>query len=198
EQAALDARLLAAAQELDAPVNVILGGVLHGAAHGAPPSLREARRRTAEGFAALARRAGALGVRLAVEPIHPAAIGTRSCINQLDQALALIGDDPRCGLTLDLFHSWWDPALERVVAGHPDRLFLVQICGLDILADGGPPRRADLATGPADLALLLRDLDAARYRGPLEYEVFHDAMGRPDPDALLDRAVRDFLSLRGA
>jgi hypothetical protein len=71
----------------------------------------------------------------------------------------------------------------------------VQVCGEIIPEDGSPPQRAPLAAGPADLALMLRDLDAAGHAGLLEYEVFWDQMGRPAPEALLDEAVRDHLAL---
>jgi sugar phosphate isomerase/epimerase len=195
-QAALDSRLLAAAEALDAPVNVILGGLLHGRDAARLPTLAEARARSAEGLDTLARRARRAGVRLALEPMHPAAIGTRSCVNTLEQALALIAGRDGIGLTLDLFHSWWDPALHAVIAGHAERLFAVQICGLDLPADGGAPRRAELAAGPPDLAAMIAALERAGYRGLLEYEVFHAQMGAPDTGALLDRAMRDVLALR--
>src|SRR5262249_8434675 len=81
-QAALDTRLFEAAQALDAPINVILGGTLHAGGI----DLRDARARSAEGLATLASRARRLGARLAVEPMHPVAIGLRSAINQLSQA----------------------------------------------------------------------------------------------------------------
>jgi hypothetical protein len=54
--------------------------------------------------------------------------------------------------------------------------------------------RDELSAGPSDLALFLRDLDAAEYVGAVEYEVFWDPMSRPDPDGLLDRATRDWLT----
>ena len=194
-QAALDTRLFEAAQALGAPINVILGGTLHAAGQGAAPALREARARAAEGLARLAERAEATGVRLALEPMHPLALGTKGCINQISTARELAARHAAVGLTLDLYHSWWDADLAPTVAAMPREILLAQICGLVVPADGSAPLRAELAAGPADLALFLRDLDAAGYRGPIEYEVFWDAMGRPEPEALLDRAARDWLTL---
>ena len=191
-QAALDTRLFEAAGALDAPVNVILGGTLHAAMDGAAPPLREARRRAEEGLARLAERARALGVRLALESMHPLALGTKGCVNQLSHARALARREGT-GLTLDLYHSWWDDDLPAAIA--EDEILVAQICGLIVPADGAPPLRAELADGPADLALFLRDLDAAGYAGAVEYEVFWGPMGQPEPEALLDRAVRDWLAL---
>ena len=190
-QAALDARLFEAAQALGAPVNVILGGTLHAGGL----DLRSAWARSAEGLAALLQRAEALGVRLALEPMHPAAIGTRSCINQLAQAHALLARHPGLGLTLDFYHSWWDADLVPTIRGTAGRIFVAQVCGLEVPADGSAPRRAQLAEAPRDLALMLRELHDAGFAGAIEYEVFWDQIGRPSPEAMLDDAVRGHRAL---
>jgi sugar phosphate isomerase/epimerase len=190
-QAALDIRLFEAAQALGAPVNVILGGTLHAGGL----DLRSARQRSAEGLAALAARAAPLGVRLALEPMHPAALGTRSCINQLALARPLVAAHPGMGLTLDFYHSWWDADLAPTIRGQPGSILVAQTCGLDVPPDGSPPRRAPLGTAPPDLAMMLRDLHEAGFAGAIEYEVFWDQIGRPSPEAMLDDAVRDHLAL---
>jgi sugar phosphate isomerase/epimerase len=197
-QARLDDLLFAAAQALHAPVNVILGGTLHSAAPGRPAlSLRAARARAEEGLARLALRARREGVRLALEPMHPVALGTKGCINQVSHARALAAMHAEVGLTLDFHHSWWDEDLAPAIATATQDILVVQICGQSVPADGTAARRAELAEGPADLLLFLRDLDAAGYAGAIEYEVFWDQMGQPEPAGLLDRAVADFLRLTG-
>jgi sugar phosphate isomerase/epimerase len=195
QQAELDARLFEAAAELGAPVNLILGGTLHGGAAGRPMPLAEARARAVEGLDRLLDRAARLGVRLSLEPMHPAAVGTRSVVNQLSVARALLAARPALGLTLDLYHSWWDADLPGVVAEEVARLFVVQVCGLEVPADGRAPRRAELSAGPPELRWLVNALAAAGHEGLLEYEAFHDQLGSPDPAALLDRAAADVLAL---
>jgi sugar phosphate isomerase/epimerase len=198
-QARLDDLLFAAAQVLDAPVNVILGGTLHGATATTPAlSLRAARLRAAAGLDRLASRAREAGVRLALEPMHPTALGTKGCINQLTHARALAARHAEVGLTVDFHHSWWDEDLPPTIAAAPADILVVQVCGQIVPADGTAARRAELSEGPADLALFLRDLDAAGYGGAIEYEVFWDQMGCPELEGLLDRAVRDFLALTRA
>jgi sugar phosphate isomerase/epimerase len=195
-QARLDDLLFAAARVLDAPINVILGGTLHGATADAPAlSLRAARRRAAEGLAQLAARACDAGVRLALEPMHPTALGTKGCINQVSHASALAARHAGVGLTLDFHHSWWDEDLASAIAAAPQDILVVQVCGQVVPPDGSAARRAELAEAPADLGFFLRDLDAAGYGGAIEYEVFWDQLGRPDLPGLLDRAARDFLTL---
>jgi len=195
-QARLDDLLFAAAEELHAPINVILGGTLHSASHATPAlPLREARARAAEGLARLAARAQRSGVRLALEPMHPTALGTKGCVNQVSHARALAARQAEVGLTLDFHHSWWDEDLRAAIAEATRDILVVQICGQSVPPDGSAARRAELAEGPADLALFLRDIDAAGYAGAIEYEVFWDQMGKPDLPGLLDRARRDFLAL---
>jgi sugar phosphate isomerase/epimerase len=197
-QAALDDRLFAAAAALDAPINLIPGGLLQAAA---PMPLAEARARSLKGIARLADRAAREGVRLSLEPMHPMVVGLRSCFNQIAAVRLILEAWPPSvmGLTLDLFHSWWDAELEAAIATLTARLLVVQVCGLVVPADGAPPRRAALSAGPPDLARVLRLLKAAGHEGPIEYEVFHEQM-RPAPpiEALLDRAAADFLALTEA
>ena len=73
------------------------------------------------------------------------------------------------------------------IAAASANILVVQICGQIVPPDGA-----------ADLALFLWDLDAAGYGGAIECEVFWDQMGQPEPEGLLDRAVRDFLALTRA
>lgn len=195
-QAELDDRLFAAAAEVDAPINVIPGGLLH-AARGT--GLVAARARAEEGIARLAERAAREGARLSLEPFHPMAIGQRGCINQISAALAAIAKWPAMGLTLDLHHLWWDADLDAVVREMPHRIMVVQICGIELPADGGPPRRAEIhAAGTHEVGRLIRLLREADHDGPIEYEVFHDQLGAPEIGGLLDRAVADFLALTEA
>ncbi len=194
-QAALDDRLFAASAALDAPINLIPGGVLQAVT---PMPLAEARARSLEGIARLAERASRGGARLSLEPMHPMVVGLRSCFHQIDATRPILDAWPASvmGLTLDLFHSWWDSALDEAIATLTARLLVVQVCGVVLPADGGPPRRAELAAGPPDLGRALRLLAQAGHAGPIEYEVFHEQMHPAPPlEALLDRAVADYLAL---
>ena len=192
-QAALDDRLFAAAAELGAPVNLIPGGLLH-AAPGT--SLVDARALVAEGIARLAERARREGVRLSLEPFHPMAIGLRGCINQISAAIEAIAPFPWLGLTLDLHHSWWDAELETLLREQAHRIMLIQVCGIELPEDGSAPRRAELgAAGTQEVRRILHLADQAGYTRGTEYEVFHEQLGAPDVETLLDRAAADLLEL---
>ncbi|MPZ59851.1 MAG: TIM barrel protein [Propionibacteriales bacterium] len=195
-QADLDARLLECAAAVDAPVNVIPGGIEHTRGEGGRPlPLEDARSRVEDALASLAGTASSAGVLLSLEPIHPLGLTDKGCVNQLSHARSLAAALPGCGITLDFFHSWWDADLAGTVASATEQLYVVQVCGVQ--TDGAdPPRRTDMAKGDADVAGLLTALSAAGYPGLVEYEVFYQQ--RPQElDGLLDRAARDFVSLNG-
>lgn len=141
-QARLDDLLFAAAKALDAPINVILGGTRHGATAETPAlSLRTARLRAAEGLAGLASRAREAGLRLALEPMHPTALGTKGCINQISHARALAARHEVVGLTLDFHHSCWDEDVQSLVFQAPRDILVVQICGQSVPPDGSAARQ---------------------------------------------------------
>ena len=178
--------LLEAAAALGAGVLCVITG---GKGDAATP-LETARARIAEGLAGLAELAQGYNVRLGVEPIHPADIMRKGCINSIADALALTSDFPNVGLMLDLYHSWWDPGLRTAFERHLSRIALVQICNVYDPGPGLPPDRDTLATGEIDLAGVLRFAEARGYTGWYEFELFaHHLRGRPVDDVLRDAAV---------
>lgn len=195
-QRELDARLLEWASVLQVPLNVIPGGVDDARATGQPVTVSEARRRAQTALEELAGRAAALGVRLSLEPMHPLGLPDKGCVNQLSAARAAIADLPGVGLTLDLFHSWWDADLAGTVASAVDDLLVVQVCGVVTGPPGTPPRRTDMALGSVDVGELLDQLDAAGRTAPVEFEVMQFQQAQ-ELTELLDRAVRDWVHLRG-
>ena len=86
---------------------------------GADPrqSLGESVKQIHDGIAAILPEARAAGVKLAIEPLHPMYADTRSAINTLAQAndLAEALNSPWVGVAVDVYHLWWDPALENEI-----------------------------------------------------------------------------------
>ena len=68
-----------------------------------------------DGIGAIAEEAREMGIRLAVEPLHPVYAGDRSGIcslamaNDLCEELAL----PNVGVAVDVYHVWWELDLEQ-------------------------------------------------------------------------------------
>ncbi|MFM0394859.1 sugar phosphate isomerase/epimerase family protein [Paraburkholderia phytofirmans] len=141
--------------------------------------LSAAREQVAEGVATLCGEARRLGVRLAIEPLHPMYAADRSVINTISQALALCqavepdGADV-LGIALDIYHCWWDPQLSESIqaAGDAQRIFAYHVSDWlpntrDMLLDRGM-----MGDGVVDLEHIGGLVEHAGYRGLVEVEIF--------------------------
>lgn len=178
-----DRWMVEAAAILDAgAVCVISGG------RGAERSIEAAQARVRDGLQALAEIARPAGVRLGVEPIHPADLMTKGCVNSIADTLTLMEGIEDVGMILDINHSWWDPALPRICRDHRDRVALLQLCNV-VEPEPSCPRREFLSAGLVDVAGLIAGFEADGYSGFYEFEIFPpDLRGRPVEDALEDAA----------
>src|SRR5699024_3548071 len=115
---------------------------------GADPdqSLETSREQILSGIEMILPRAEELHVKLAVEPLHPMYADTRSAINTLSQATDLVENigSSMVGVAVDVYHLWWDPALEQEIRRCADQgnLLAYHICDWkhpveDILNDRG-------------------------------------------------------------
>ena len=139
-----------------------------------------------------------LGLKLAIEPLHPMLTGDRSVFSTLAQANDLcerLGDG--AGVVIDAHHVWWDPALELEIAraGDAGRLmgFHVNdwlIPTRDLVSDRGM-----MGDGVIDLASMSALIHRAGYRGPLEVEIFSVRWWNCDPGKVLDIAISRCRSL---
>jgi sugar phosphate isomerase/epimerase len=155
-----------------------------------PRDLKSARAQVAEGLARLCEYAKPLGVKIALEPLHPVYALDRSCINLLSQALDLaaqIGAE-NLGLCIDAYHTWWDPNLERDIAraGVEKRILGFHVSDWlnptkDILNDRGM-----MGDGILDLKMIRGLIENAGYDGMIEVEIFSsgDWWNRPIAETL--------------
>ncbi|MFI0421614.1 sugar phosphate isomerase/epimerase family protein [Spongiactinospora sp. 9N601] len=155
------------------------------------PASREA---VAEGIAELAPYAAAAGVRLAVEPLHPMMCADRSVVVTLDQALDIAGrfDPAHVGVAIDTFNVWWDPNLMAAIERAGERVIGYQVC--DWLVPQPHPLfgRGLPGEGAIDLPAITRAVDAAGFTGPIEIEIFNEAVWAADPDDVLGAIVGGF------
>ena len=186
EQESLNARLIAAAAELEAQTLVVItGGISHG-----PWSLADARARVEDGLLRLADQAARANVHLGLEPIHPLGILQKGCVNSIADGLALAAKHSQIGLTLDFFHAWWDPQFTNVFDAALEKMRLVQFCNV-AAPDNPADFRRDLPdTGLLDVAAALHQIRARGYRGYFEFEMF--------PEHLRGRTVAAVLQAVGA
>jgi sugar phosphate isomerase/epimerase len=160
------------AAELEAGTLVLVAG-------GLVPGSRDlglARRMVADGVAALVPRAAELGVRLAIEPLHPMFCADRCVVSRLADALDLAEDFPAetVGVMIDTYHVWWDAALLSDIARARGRIAGYQVCDwvvplpADMLLG-----RGHLGDGSIDFRAITQQVLAAGYDGDVEVEIFN-------------------------
>lgn len=158
---------------------MVVGGLPEGS-----KDIAAARAQVAEGTALLLAQARELGVRLALEPLHPVYAAERSCLTLLSEALDLCdtlephpGSNPWLGACLDVYHIWWDPNLDRDIAraGRGDRIFGFHVCDwlvptTDVLNDRGM-----MGDGVIDIPRIRHNVEVAGYNSFVEVEIFSSA-----------------------
>jgi sugar phosphate isomerase/epimerase len=191
-RAAIDDNLKAIdeAEALGAPLIVLVCG----AQPGLP--LHEARRQIQAGIEEILPRAIEAGTKLAIEPLHPMYADSRSAVNTLGQAndmVEAIGSD-HVGVAVDVYHLWWDPALEREIArcGNLGALFAFHVCDwntptTDLLNDRGL-----MGDGCIPIRRIRSWVEAAGFSGFNEVEIFSTRFWSQDQQAFLNRIVEAY------
>ena len=192
-QAAVDdnRRAIDEAAALGAPLVVLVCGAVPG------QPLAESRRQIRDGLAAVLPHAAAAGVKLAIEPLHPMYVDSRSAINTLAQANTLAEelDSPWVGVAVDVYHLWWDPDLEAEIArcGRHGNLFAFHVCDWktpteDLLLDRGL-----MGEGCIPIRQIRGWVEAAGFDGFNEVEIFSNRYWSEDQSAFLEKIKRAYL-----
>jgi sugar phosphate isomerase/epimerase len=161
---------------------IVVGGLPAGS-----KDLPTARRIVADALGEILPHARAAGVTLALEPLHPMTCADRSVLATTAQALRLaeaLGDG--VGIALDVYHTWWDPALEISIAAAAGRIAAFHVCDWlvptrDLVFDRGM-----MGDGVIDIPRIRALVEQAGYRGPIGVEIMsRDDWWRRDPDEVL-------------
>jgi sugar phosphate isomerase/epimerase len=156
--------------------------------------LATSRQAVVDGIAELVPYAAAAGVRLAVEPLHPMMCAERSVVVTLDQSLDIVErfDPAHVGLAVDTYNVWWDPNLRAALARAGNRVISYQAC--DWLVPQPHPLfgRGIPGDGAIDIPAITRAVDAGGYGGPIEIEIFNEAVWAAAPDDVLTTITAGF------
>jgi sugar phosphate isomerase/epimerase len=159
-----------------------------------------ARAQVAEASGLLLEHGRKVGVKIALEPLHPVYAADRSCLTLLSEALDMCesvagaASDPWLGVLIDVYHVWWDPNIARDIAraGKARRIFGFHVCDwlvptTDVLNDRGM-----MGDGVIDIRGLRTAVEGAGYSGLVEAEIFSAAnwWKRPMAEALAVCAAR--------
>lgn len=158
--------------------------------------LRGARERIADALAELGPYAEEHGVRLAIEPLHPMFASDRCVVSTLTQALDIAERFPahQVGVTVDTYHIWWDDQAPAQIAraGASGRIHTFQLADWTTpLPEGVLNGRGQIGDGAVDMREWKGCVEAAGYTGPIEVELFNDAIwARDGREVLAETAAR--------
>jgi sugar phosphate isomerase/epimerase len=156
--------------------------------------LAAARGYVAECVAELAPYAAGRGVRLGIEPLHPMYTADRSVIVSLAQATRLARQfDPRqVGVVIDVYHVWWDPEIDARIAEAAGYILGFHVCDWLVPTPDMLNGRGMMGDGVIELRRLREAVDAAGYSGPIEVEIFNEALWALPGDELLQLMCRRY------
>jgi sugar phosphate isomerase/epimerase len=150
----------------------------------------------ADGIAALAPYARERGVRLGIEPMHPAFAAERSCITTLREARCLAErfEPATVGIVADVYHIWWDPDVYEELARASGRLLGFHVSDWLVPAENVLMNRGMMGDGVIELRAIRTAVERAGYAGPIEVEIFNAAVWSMPLDALLPLVKERFLA----
>ena len=155
-----------------------------------------ARIMVADGIAAIAPYAKERGVRLGIEPLHPAFAAERSCITTMREArlIAERFESANVGVVVDVYHVWWDPERTAEIAALGERIAGYHVNDWLVPATNVLMNRGMMGDGVIELRRIRTEVERAGYRGPIEVEIFNETLwGRP-VDEIVQLTKRRFVS----
>src|SRR5437773_4023058 len=154
-----------------------------------------ARRMVADGIAAIAPYARERGVRLAIEPLHPAFAAERSGITTLREARCLAErlDGAAVGIIADAYHIWWDPDVHDEIARAGERLVGFHVSDWLVPVRDVLMNRGMMGDGVIELQRLRESVEHAGYTGPIEVEIMNQTIWDLSLDTLLPLMKQRYL-----
>lgn len=135
------------------------------------------------------------GIVLALEPLHPMYTADWSVVVSIKEAndwCDQLGDG--IGIVVDVYHTWWDPALEEEIrrAGNRNRIIAAHVNDWlvptkDILLDRGL-----MGDGVIDIPKIRKWLEGAGYRGRYEVEIFSNDYWKMDQGEYIELIKQRF------
>lgn len=180
--------LLDDAAALSAEMLVIVPGACPGV------GLDDARAMVADGLAVAAGHAAEVGVKLALEPLHPMYAADRSCINTVASARAVCDQvgHAALGVAVDVYHVWWEPGLAEQVAdlGREGRLLALHICDFKAETTHLMLDRGLMGEGVIPVREIRGVVEAAGFDGLAEVEIFSERWWAVEQSVFLREIVR--------
>ena len=161
-------------------------------------SLETSREQIRDGIQEILPHAERAGIKLAIEPLHPMYTADRSAITTICQANDMAGEisSDYLGVAVDVFHLWWDPALQNEImrCGRMDKLFAFHVCDWNVTLKDMLNDRGLMGDGCINLNEIRGWMEEAGFKGYREVEVFSDTYWAMDQLEYLDKIKNAYLN----
>jgi sugar phosphate isomerase/epimerase len=177
------------AATLGAPVLVIVSGPANG------QTLSDARATVIDGLREVLPDAVKAGITLGLEPLHPMYAAERSVVVTLKQANDMVDQlsSPAAAVVVDAFHVWWDPEVMAEIKRAQGRIAGFHVSDWPVPLPDILMGRAMMGDGVIELRRLREAVDSAGYEGPIEVEIFNQAVWRMPEDEVMELIGSRFL-----
>jgi len=166
---------------------------------GAEPqlSLEKSREQICYGIEKILPKAKELGIKLAIEPLHPMFADTRSAIITLRQANDFVEElnSPWLGVVIDVYHIWWDPMLIKEITrcGQLGKIFAFHICDWKVPTEDPLYDRGLMGEGCIDIRQIRNQVENAGFDGFHEVEIFSEKYWESNQDEFLEKIKEAYL-----
>jgi sugar phosphate isomerase/epimerase len=157
-------------------------------------NIQAAREMVRDAIAALVPYAQERGVKLAIEPLHPMFAADRSVIVTLGQALDIAEQFEQVGVAIDVYHVWWDPEVYAQISRAAGRILGFHVNDWLVPTPDLLLGRGMMGDGVIELRRLRAAVEVARYAGPIEVEIFNQAIWDTPGDAVLAQMNERYLA----
>jgi sugar phosphate isomerase/epimerase len=156
--------------------------------------LDAARQMVVDGIGAVVDHATKCGVRLGIEPLHPMFAADRSVVVTMGHAndIAARFGGGQVGLVVDVYHIWWDPQVYKEIQLAGDRIFAFHVSDWIVPTPDFLMGRGMMGDGRIEISRLRQAVDAVGYSGPIEVEIFNEALWSRSADAIVSLTVERF------
>jgi sugar phosphate isomerase/epimerase len=157
-------------------------------------NIQAAREMVRDGIAELVPYAREHGVKLAIEPLHPMFAADRSVIVTLRQALDIAEQFEQVGVAIDVYHVWWDPEVYAQIARATGRILGFHVNDWLVPTPDLLLGRGMMGDGVIELRRLRAAVEEAGYSGPIEVEIFNQAIWDAPGDDVLAQMYERYLA----
>ena len=170
---------------------MVVGGLPQGS-----KDIDAARAIVTEGLAHTLDYARSVGVKIAIEPLHPMYAADRACVNTTTQALDIcdrLGDG--IGVALDVYHVWWDPDLAAQISrAGKDRLLAFHVCDWKSPTEHILLDRGLMGEGCIPLRQIRGWVEDTGFDGYVEVEIFSERYWSQDQHDFLQQIQDAYLT----